>query len=77
MDMDMCSAVRNGVIHRHVTFKPLVHITRLGDVDGNPTTVLGLFGVNEIAGQCFESSVNGMDLVLIPIAGLPEPKDEG
>jgi hypothetical protein len=76
MDMDMRSAMRNGVIQRHVTLKPLVQISRLGDVKGNPTTVLGLFGVNEVAWQRLESSLNGMDLVLVPIAGLPKPTDQ-
>jgi hypothetical protein len=76
MDMDMRSAIRNGVTRRHVTLKSLVQISRLSNVDGNPTTVLGLFGINVIAWQRPESSVNGMNLVLIPVAGLPEPTDE-
>jgi len=74
--MDMRSAIRNGVTRRHVTLKSLVQISRLSNVDGNPTTVLGLFGINVIAWQRPESSVNGMNLVLIPVAGLPEPTDE-
>ena len=72
----MRSAIRNGVTRRHVTLKSLVQISRLSNVDGNPTTVLGLFGINVIAWQRPESSVNGMNLVLIPVAGLPEPTDE-
>ncbi len=76
MDMDMRSAIRNGVTHRHVTLKSLVQISRLSNVDGNPTPVLGLFGINVITWQRPESRVNGMNLVLIPIAGLPEPTDE-
>jgi hypothetical protein len=76
MDMDMRSAIRNGVTRRHATLKSLVQISRLSNVDGNPTTVLGLFGINVIAWQRPESSVNGMNLVLIPVAGLPEPTEE-
>ena len=72
----MRSAIRNGVTRRHATLKSLVQISRLSNVDGNPTTVLGLFGINVIAWQRPESSVNGMNLVLIPLAGLPEPTDE-
>ncbi len=73
MDMDMRSAMRNGVIHRHVTLKPLVQIASLGDVNGNPITALNLFGINEIAWQRPESGVNGMNLVLILAVGLPTP----
>jgi hypothetical protein len=76
MDMDVRSAIRHGVIQRHVTLKSLVQISSLSHVDGNPTTVLGLFGINEIAWQRPESSVNGMNLVLILVAGLPGPTDE-
>lgn len=75
MDMDMRSAIRNGVIQRHVTLKSLVQISSLSNVDGNPTAVLGLFGINVIAWQRPERGVNGMNLVLIPVAGLPEPTD--
>jgi hypothetical protein len=49
MDMDMRSAIRNGVIQRHATLKSLVQIPSLSNVDGNPTAVLGLFGINIIA----------------------------
>jgi hypothetical protein len=49
MDMDMRSAVRNGVILRHMPFKALVQIPSLSNVDGNPTAVLGLSGINVIA----------------------------
>jgi hypothetical protein len=76
MDMDMRSAIRYGVIRGHVALKSLVQIPRLRNVDGKPTAVLGLFGINVIAGQRPESSVNGMNLVLILVAGLPEPTDE-
>jgi len=75
MDMDMRRAIRHGVSHRHVTLQSLVQISRLGNVDRNPTAVLGLFGINVIARQRPESSVNGMNLVLILVAGLPEPTD--
>ena len=49
MDMDVGSAIRNGVSQRHVTLKSLVQISSLSHIDGNPTTVLGLFGINVIA----------------------------
>jgi hypothetical protein len=76
MDMDVRRAIGHGVIQRHVTFKPLMHVPRLRNVDGNPTAVLGLFGVNEIARQGLESSIDEINLVLILLTGLPGPIDE-
>jgi hypothetical protein len=76
MDMDMRGAIRNGVGQRHVTLKPLVQVAGLRNVERNPTTILGLLGINVIAGQRLESSVNGMNLVLIPGAGLPGPTEK-
>ena len=49
MDMDMGSAARHGVILRHMPFKALVQIPRLSNVDGNPTAIRGLLGINVIA----------------------------
>ena len=76
MDMDMRSAVRHGIIQRHVALKSLVQISSLSNIDGNPITVLGLLGINEIAWQRLECSVDGINLVLILVAGLPGPTDE-
>ena len=76
MDMDMRGAMRNGVIHRHVPLKPLVQIASLGDVNGNPITALNLFGINKIAWQRLETSLNGMNLILILVAGLATPTDQ-
>jgi len=76
MDMDVRGAIRNGVVHRHVTLKSLVQIPSLSSIDGNPTAVLGLSGIDVIAWQRSESSVNGMNLVLILLAGLPGPTHE-
>jgi hypothetical protein len=73
MDMDVRSPIRNSIIHRHVTLKPLVQIPRLSNVDGNPGAVLALLGINEIAWQRLENSVNGMNLVWILFARLPGP----
>jgi hypothetical protein len=76
MDMDVCRAMGHGVIQRHVALKPLVHVPSLRNVDGDPTAVLGLFGVNEIARHGLESSIDGINLVLILLTGLPGPIDE-
>ena len=76
MDMDMRSAMRNGLIHRHVPLKRLLQIASLDDVNGNPITALNLFGINRIAWQGPENSVNGMNLVLILVAGPPTPTDQ-
>ena len=50
VDMDMRRAVLDRVILAHMPFKPLVHIASLRHVDRNPSPVLGLSGINEIAG---------------------------
>ena len=71
----MRGTMRNRVIHGDVTLKALVQIASLGDVNGNPITALNLFGINKIAWQRPESSVNGVNFVLILVAGLPEPTD--
>ena len=72
----MRGAMRNRVIHGDVTLKSLVQIPSLGDVNWNPINVLNLFGINEIAWQRPARSVNGMNLVLILVAGLPTPTYE-
>ncbi len=76
MDMDMRGAIRNRVIHGDVTLKSLVQIASLGDVNWNPIKALNLFGINKIAWQRFERNVNGMNLVLILVAGLSTPTYE-
>lgn len=77
IDVDMRGTMRDGVIRRHVTFKPLVHIPGLSNVDGNPTAVLGLPGINEIPWQRPESGVNRMNLVSIRLARVPRPIKKG
>ena len=77
MGMHMRRAICHGVFQCYVTLKALVQISSLSDVDGNPTTVLGLFGVNVIACLRLEHGVNGTNLVLILIAGLPGPSEDG
>jgi hypothetical protein len=76
INMDMSGTIRNRIVRRHVTFKPLVHVPSLSYVERHPTAVLGLFGIDEIAWQRSESSVNRVNLVLILLAGLPKPTDE-
>ena len=73
MDMDVRGAIRHGVSQRHVTLKSLVKISSLSGIDGNPTPVLGLPGINVVAWKRSESSVNRMNLVLILLAGLSWP----
>ena len=76
MNVDMSSAILGGLLEFLVPLQPLVHIPGLRYVQRNPLPVLGLFGINVIAWQRPESSGNGMNLVLIPFAGLPGPTDE-
>ena len=53
--------------------RPLVQIAGLSNVDRNPTAILGLFGINVIAGQRLERRINRVNLVLIAFAGLAGP----
>ena len=76
MNMDMSCAVLNGVAHSYVPLKPLVQIARLSNVDGNPTAILGLSGIDEIARQRLESSIDGMNFVKIRLPGLAGPIGE-
>ncbi len=57
MGMEMGGAVRHGVNQRHVPLQPLVQIPGGRNVDGNPTPVLFLPGINVIARQRFETRV--------------------
>ena len=75
MGMEMRCALGNGVVHIHVPLEPLVQIASLRNVDGNPTAILSLTGIDVHAGQWLESSVQGINLVLIRLAGLPGPVD--
>jgi len=63
MGMNAGCAVLNGVIQPHAPFEPLVQIARLSNVDRNPTPILGLFGIDVIAGQWPERSLKRKDLV--------------
>jgi hypothetical protein len=73
--MEMSCAMGNGVLHPHMPLKPLVQIASLSNVDRNPTAILGLSGIDVQAGQWLESSVQGINRVLITLPGLPRPSD--
>ena len=73
MGMEMSRAIGDGVVHSHVPLEPLVQIAGLRDIDRNATAILGLPGINVHAGQRLERSVQGMDLELILLSGLPGP----
>ena len=75
MGMEMSCAMGNGVVHSHVPLKPLVQIASLSNVDRTPTAILSLSGIDVQAGQRLESSVQGIDHVLITLPGLPGPVD--
>jgi hypothetical protein len=75
MGMEMSCAMGNGVVHPHVPLKPLVQIASLSNVDRNPIAILSLSGIDVQAGQWLESSVQGIDRVLITLPGLPGPVD--
>lgn len=76
MGMDMGRAVLNGVLHRHVPLQPLTQIPRLRDVDRNPSPILGLFGINEIAGCHLELGVECVNRVGIFLSRLAGPVDQ-
>ena len=75
VSMELSGAVGDGVVHSHVPLEPLVQIAGLRDIDRNATAILGLPGINVHAGQRLERSVQGMDLKLIQLSGLPGPVD--
>jgi hypothetical protein len=77
MGMEMRRAGRDRILRLHVTLQPLMQIPSLRNVDGNPTAVLGLPGIDVNAGQRFKSSLQGIDLVLVFLAGLPGPIPRG
>ena len=76
MGVEMRSAVGNGVLRLDVTFQPLVQIAGGSNIDRDPTTVLGLPGIDVIPWRRLKSSVKGITLVLILGAGLPGPIDQ-
>ena len=73
MGMQMGCAMGNGVVHPHVPLKPLVQIASLSNVDRNPSAILSLPGIDVQTRQWLESSVQGIDRVLITLSGLPRP----
>jgi len=75
MGMEKSRAIGNGVVHPHVPLKPLVQIASLSNVDRNPTAVLSLSSIDVHARQRLESSIQGINRVLVLFAGLPGPTD--
>ena len=65
MGVEMSCAIGNGVVHSHVPLEPLVQVASLRNVDRNPTSILGLLGIDVISGQGLECSVQGVNLVWI------------
>jgi len=76
MGMEVSCAVLDGVTHAHMSLEPLVQIASLSDIDRNPSSILGLFGVDVIARQRLERSVQGKNFVWILLAGLARPPDQ-
>lgn len=76
MGMDVGRAILNGIQRRHVPFQPLVQIPGLCDVDGNPTSICGLSGINEVAGPHLELRVNRVNRVGIFLSRLAGPLDQ-
>jgi len=75
--MDVGGAAHDGVVHGHMAFEALVHVAGLRDVDGSPTAILGLLGVNEIGRERLKRGVEGDDLVGIFGAGMAGPVEMG
>ena len=73
MRVDVRSTSGHGILSAHVAFQPLTHVSTLSDVDRNPGPILALGCINEIAGHWLERSANGIDLILILLAGLAGP----
>ena len=73
--MEMSGAVVDGIIHPHVPLEPLVQIARLGNVGWDPSAIFGLSGINVVAGERLERSVQGINVIWILLARLPGPTD--
>src|SRR5436190_13382653 len=73
MRVKMRCAIRNRVSRPHTSFKALVQITGLGYVNRDPSPVFSLPGINIIAGNGPEISIERVDLVRVPTTGLPRP----
>ena len=73
MGMEMSRAIGDGVVHSHVPLEPLVQIARLSNIHRNPTPILRLAGIDVIARQRPERSLQGINLVGILLAGLAGP----
>jgi hypothetical protein len=75
MSMEMSRAMSNRVTHPHMPLQPLMQVTSLRNVNRNPLTVLGLFGVDVIPGQRPEGSVQRVNLVGIFLPRFARPVD--
>ena len=76
INMDMGRPILGGVLQFLMPLQSLVHISGLSYVERNPLPILGFFGIDVISWHRSEDSINGMNLVLILLAGLPRPTDE-
>ncbi len=76
MSVEVSGALLHGVTEAHMPFEPLVQIAGLSDIDRDPGAVVSLFGVDVVARQWPESSVEREDLILILLAGLTRPTNQ-
>lgn len=67
--MKMCRSICNGILQRHVTFKPLMKVAGLRNVHRRPIAVGQLSGVNVNARQGSEDCAKRVYLELVLLAG--------
>ena len=77
MNMDMSCTILDRKILFLKTLESLVKISRLSYVKRSPTAVFRLFGIDIIGWPRIKGSVNGINLILIFLAGLARPIDIG
>lgn len=77
MNMDMSCAIADRKILFLKTFKSLMEVSGLSYVKRSPAAVFRLFGIDIIGWPRIERSVNGINLILIFLAGLAGPIDIG
>ena len=73
MGVDVGGAIGHGIVDPDVAFEALVQAAGLSDIDGNPSTVLTLPGIDVVAGQWLEGGIEGRDSVFVLFSRLADP----
>ena len=71
--MKMCRTVGDGILQGHMTFKALMEVAGLGDVDCRPIAVRQFPGIDVNPGQWSQDSMERVYLKLVILTGLSRP----